>query len=715
MRKIVCLLFVLWLSIGAKAADKIDRFKLVNRHNIEVTKVDPLNSLTIGNGEFAYTADITGMQTFPEYYERGISLGTESNWGWHSFPNTNNYTAADVTKKFKVGANMVPYLYAFSEGEGEREAKASEWLRANPQRLHLGLIGLNIEKSNAQLISPKDLVKPKQKLNLWTGEMTSHFLVEGVPVDVTTLCHQQLDVLSFKIKSPLIKTGKLSVKISFPDASTNKFGPGYDLASSEHYTSSIFLKTLSRTIFKRTIDSTVYYVQIDWKGGAEVQRTTNQAYLVKPNGASDEFEISVKFEKDKGLVSIPSFLENEKNNAVSWKKFWESGAAVDFSDCHDSRAEELERRVVLSQYLTKVQCSGSLPPQETGLTSNSWYGKFHLEMHWWHAAHFILWNRAELMENQMDYYFKILDKAKATAKLQGYEGARWPKMTDPSGNESPSEVGTFLIWQQPHLIYLVDLLYRYHHNDPEILKKYQPLIEETASFMASYARWNDSQQKYMLGPALIPAQECFSPESTINPPFELAYWKWGLQTAQEMREKLGLARSNNWQKVIDGLSPLPVGDNKYLFTENTDDSYTNSTYLTDHPMVLGIAGFLPLSADVDKQILSNSLDEIVKRWSWKDTWGWDFPMAAMCAAAIGRPDQAMDLLMMDTFKNRYLMNGNNYQSEQLPLYLPGNGSLLTAVAFLCTYQNDKGENGFPSNGKWEVKYENLLSLYSIKR
>jgi hypothetical protein len=84
-----------------------------------------------------------------------------------------------------------------------------------------------------------------------------------------------------------------------------------------------------------------------------------------------------------------------------------TGGAVDFSECTDPRAFELERRVVLSQYLTRVQCSGSLPPSETGLTYNSWYGKFHLEMHWWHAVHFALWQREQILERQMDYYRSI--------------------------------------------------------------------------------------------------------------------------------------------------------------------------------------------------------------------------------------------------------------------------------------------------------------------
>ena len=37
-----------------------------------------------------------------------------------------------------------------------------------------------------------------------------------------------------------------------------------------------------------------------------------------------------------------------------------------------AREAELERRVVLSQWIELTQEAGSLPPQETGLVSNSW-------------------------------------------------------------------------------------------------------------------------------------------------------------------------------------------------------------------------------------------------------------------------------------------------------------------------------------------------------
>ena len=43
----------------------IDRHALVTRHNVTINKPDPLATLSLGNGEFAFTADITGLQTLP--------------------------------------------------------------------------------------------------------------------------------------------------------------------------------------------------------------------------------------------------------------------------------------------------------------------------------------------------------------------------------------------------------------------------------------------------------------------------------------------------------------------------------------------------------------------------------------------------------------------------------------------------------------------------
>ena len=62
---------------------QINRRDVVSRNNPVVKKLDRLSSLTVGNGGFAFTVDATGLQTFPEYYESGVPLGTMSDWGWH--------------------------------------------------------------------------------------------------------------------------------------------------------------------------------------------------------------------------------------------------------------------------------------------------------------------------------------------------------------------------------------------------------------------------------------------------------------------------------------------------------------------------------------------------------------------------------------------------------------------------------------------------------
>ena len=67
----------------------IDRYSLVTRHNPTNNHIDALTPLSVGNGSFTFTADITGLQSFPDFYETGIPLSTQSYWGWHTSPNPN--------------------------------------------------------------------------------------------------------------------------------------------------------------------------------------------------------------------------------------------------------------------------------------------------------------------------------------------------------------------------------------------------------------------------------------------------------------------------------------------------------------------------------------------------------------------------------------------------------------------------------------------------
>jgi hypothetical protein len=703
------LLIILKYNIQNVFAQSIDRHALVTRHNVIVEKPDSLSSLTVGNGKFAFTVDVTGLQSFPGFYANGIPLGTESEWGWHSFPNVHQYRFEETLKTYHLNGKDISYSVQWNEAGRNKEA--ADWFRQNPHRLQLGNIGMEIEKEDGSTATINDIKNVHQQLNLWTGEIHSHFTVEKIPVEVITLCHQQQDAIAVKIKSPLLKQGRLHIRIRFPYPTGAWADNGNNWSNADRHLST-FEQTNNDVIFSHILDSTEYWLKTSWSTKADCIKKENHYFLITPSNRIDSFETVFCFSPSKNRQELPSFSQTENENVTEWKKFWESGGAIDFSGGTDPRAFELERRVILSQYLLKVQEAGSFPPQETGLTYNSWYGKPHLEMHWWHAVQYALWGRIDLLEKSLNWYAKVFPKAKAIAKRQGFNGVRWQKMTDTSGDESPSSVGAFLIWQQPHFIYFAELCYRAHKN-AATLNKYKALVFATADFMASFPFYQKDKDGYILGKGLIPAQERYKPEETFNPTFELAYWHWALSVAQQWRKRLGMKPEKKWDDVIKKLSALPEKDGVYLAAESAPDSYTNPRYKTDHPSVLAAFGFLPYTKMIDTTVMRRTFDLTWNKWNWNETWGWDFPMTAMTAARLDLPDRAIDALFMKVTTNTFLLNGHNYQSARLPIYLPGNGGLLTAIAMMCAgWDGCKEKNpGIPKNGKWKVKWEGLKQVF----
>ena len=635
-----------------------------------VRSFDPRACLSVGNGEFAFTADATGLQTFPEVYDV-IPLCTQSQWGWHSFPSEGMKPSDLKLEMFDTHGREVGYATG-------RPAKGQEklvaWLRENPHRLHLGRISLAAFKGQA--VHREDISEIEQTLDLWTGVLTSRFRVAGEAVEVATCCHPERDLLAVHIDS----RSPVTIAIDFPYGSPGV--PAADWKSPERH------RTVSEgALLRRELDADRYWVRITPEQGT-LARAGEHRFEVRSAG-----ELRAIFEfAAKPITSAPLKVAGvQAASRGHWAGFWESGAAVAFSGSRDPRAKELERRVVLSQYLTAIQCAGSLPPQETGLTCNSWYGKYHLEMHWWHAAHFPMWNRAALLERSLGWYAAILPSAREKAKQQGYTGARWPKMTATDGRSSPSPVGEMLIWQQPHPIAMAELCYA-AHPDRATLERYRDVVMESAEFMASFAYYEKARDRYVLGPPVIPAQENHPPRETWNPTFELEYWYDALGIAQQWRKRLGMAANPKWEEVRSRISALPVKDGVYLAHENCAQTFTERN--RDHPSMLGALGVLP-GAKVDRETMRATLKRVFRDWKWADTWGWDFPMVAMTAAALGERALVVDALFAESPKNTWLANGHNWQRTSLPLYLPGNGGLLIAMA--------KISGQFPEG--WNVRAE----------
>jgi hypothetical protein len=602
-------------------------------------------------------------------------------------------------------------VYYAADDKGQEEL--FKRIRVNAHKFHLGLIGFELSDKK---LSMENCVPVSQLLSLWEGVLFSEFTIDGNIVKTETFVHPQEDTLYIRAASPLLKERALRITVVFPYGSHKKTGA--DFSAAHLHTTKVVKNNETCVCIERELDNTIYKAAVSGKGFTVSFDEKRHTLQLIPQEESIEF--SVRFEP----VSIPSFSnagialdKSQDKQAVSfdevkakclsfWERYWSTGGFIDFTGSTDSRAFELERRITLSQYLTAIQSRGKLPPAETGHTCNSWYGKFHLEMHFWHHAHLPLWTRAGELLKSLEYYKKILPVAKDIASSQGYSGARWPKMCDPSGRNTPSSIAVLLIWQQPHPVMLTELCWR-AEKSMDFLRDYRDVVIETAEFMKSFIHLETTPDgdRYVLGPPYIPAQERHDPKTVLNAAYELEYFRWGFRAADEWLRRLG--DQSRYGEIAEKLSLPAVKDGVYLAHENCPDTFSKLPFYTDHPSMLAMYGVLD-SDKTDTSIMSTTLDKVLSVWDKKTFYGWDFPMLAMTACRLGRYKDAIDLLLMESPKNTWLENGHNKMTgdDALPLYLPGNGGLLLAAAMLAAGYGEKRGSSFPEG--FTVNSEGIL-------
>ncbi|HET7811845.1 MAG TPA: hypothetical protein VFL16_14840 [Steroidobacteraceae bacterium] len=738
------LMLLAFLAAGAAHAERkpIDRQALVTRHSPTITAIDKSAPFMVGNGNFAFTADITGLQTFPEQYSSLAPLLIESQWSWHSFPNPQNYTLQGALKPIKVPHRKTVKYPALSNWDEARAANI-QWLRENPHRFSLGRLALHLEGEDGKRAVFADLSATKQTLDLWNGRIESSFTWLGQPVEVETSVYPYRDMLIVRVKSPLLSDGRVGVDLKFAGVSHNLNPDPSDWAHPEAHHTEQIAECPGGFVVRRDIDGTQYFVRVQADKTLRVKKNGQHDYQMSAPGVN-EVTLLVIFQPDM-ITERPPPVDKARLEVPSWwQNYWTSGGFVDLTGSRHPKADELQRRIILSQYLTAVNSAGTMPPQEEGLFSNSWNGKFHLEMHPWHAAHFAIWGHPDLLERSMPWYLAHLEEARARAKANGVKGAWWPKMVGPEGRESPSTVNPFIMWQQPHPIYLAETLWLARGKDRATLERYRELVFQTADMLATWPFFDRKALRYILGPPLMPAQENFDPLTTYNPTFELEYFRFGIATAQMWRTRLGLPKDPKWDDVLFRLSRLPEKDGLYLAAESQPDLWERARSPQcsrgntasecpnrDHPSFVAALGLLP-GWGADRETMRRTLKAIVSDWDLRQTWGWDWPMLAMTATRLDEPEMAIDFLLTDAKNFQFGVSGMTPRvhivtdaaphaagSDDGPgyrraaeTYFPSNGSLLLAIGLMVAGGQSVHElnPGFPPNGQWIVHSEGITPL-----
>ncbi|KAK8852241.1 Six-hairpin glycosidase-like protein [Apiospora arundinis] len=767
-------LSLLWSAGLGLTSARIDRQAIVSKFNVvRTTLIDnETTPLQVGNGDFAFNVDNTGMQTL-------LPFNTLSTWAWHndSLP-TNRETVDGYT-----GVPMLTHGRNVSYEIPDPELpEISQWLISNPNRVNLGRIGLTYQ---GQTLSASEILEPRQELNLWNGSITSRFKINGTSVEVVTQGDLETDAVAFEIKSDLLISGDLEVELDFPYPPIHNTKYKYEVFAGVYDYPLNHSTRLVRDCkgegngtvahIYHEMQETNYYVNLRWEADEAspssslptIRRNeppgsaskTAHRYTISPGktdghapSTSSKLSFTAHFAPSKQTPARPS--EIRARSPAAWAAYWSEGGFVDvMTGSKNPNATELQRRIVLSQYHVRVNSAGRRhpqPPQESGLMNNGWYGKFHMEMVVWHCAHWATWGRPALFDGIFPgIYERLLASSEARARRMGWTGARWPKMTDPvTGRSAPGGINGLLMWQQPHPMYLAMLAYQGSPNQ-ETLERWDPILTATADYMASYAWKNETSGYYDLGPPAYGVTENTPPAESLNLAYELAYWHYGLRVAQHWKTLLSRPVPEEWTEVAANLAPLPTttdtgtGQSHYAVYEGLDSSWWNENKkLTSDPRsLIMLQGILP---DIPPLLLSNHssnsnnasnesagpqtssssriiVDPEVARATSERVWdvwgdgrirGWGRPVLAMNSARIGRPDRAVyHLTAFDYWKfddAGFAIRGGDGGTP--PPFMPGNAGLLYAVGYMAAgWAGSAGDApGFPKDGSWFVKHEGML-------
>lgn len=588
------------------------------KYNLKFNHIDSKNPVTIGNGDFAITLDQTGTQSLYEIY-KDIPLSTMSNKNWFY------KDKKDIKPSYVDGK---AYMLFNLDNDPNYQTN-----RQYPFKYSFMQILLYDDDKLIDINNIKDV---KQELDLYKGIVTSSFNYKEKINKTISFIYQDHDEFNFKLQSDNLN---LALKFNYPSYTKN----GYRL------------DILPNVLVKEDRITLLY----DDKNSLSFKLKSSSNYQIVEN--------TLIF--DDNNVSFSLALDEIKEGKLL-DEFWkcDNGIIID--------NEELVKKMVLSKYLLHVNSTGIYPPQESGLTYNCWNSKFHLEMHLIHSLWNIYNNHVGDLVKSFDYYLSIMPSSLKRASLNGYKGLRFPKMTGPDGEDSPSNIGPLLIWQAPHILFMLQEIY-YLYNKENIIKKYEPLISGTIDFMISFLTLKDS--KYQMLDPLLEACESIPLDRCQNPSFELEYWRYILERQPKIDTVLYGYQRYDYLDITSKIITPKEDDGIYLKTYGVIDKYD---LYKDHPTEGFLMSFFK-SKIVDKEKMVKTIDYILKNMDLSSYWGWDFPFLGLSLLNCGEIEKSIEVTQLNTINNQYLYNGyNTSPRDDLKAYLPGNGAFLIYYYYL---------------------------------
>lgn len=587
----------------------------INRFNRKINKIDIKNPLSIGNGDFVMTLDATSTQSFYSLYDY-IPLTSISNKLWFKKNIEGEIKKSEINgKKYMLDKSNQEELFNLK--------------RQYPHKYSLYLVKILYK---GEVIKPDLIQNINQELDLYLGIIKSNFIYDGHLVNVEACIYQDHDQYQLKINA----NSNFKIEIEFLYPSYIKCG--YDVNKKP----------------KINVVDEKLLIKYDEYNENILLFNSNSNYILADNSIifdiSNELNLSLSLDEIKEGILLDSF--------------WDEDNSIIIAD------DILVERMILSKYLLKLNSTGIYPPSEAGLTYNNWYSKFHLEMHLIHSLWLIYNNHLDLLLKSIDYYLTIYESSKIRALENDYAGIRFPKMTSPDGLDSPSNIGPLLVWQEPHIPFMLQEIYRIYKRK-DILIKYEPLIRGTIDFMISFLY--DNGINIEMKEPLLECCESIKVDKCNNPMFEIEYFRHVFKHQGEIDIILYGEERYDYNDYCLRLIKPKISNNVYLKTYGMNDEFD---IYPDHPTELFSYSYF-ISDEINEEIMKSTLDFCIKNLDFNTFWGWDFPLMGMTALNLDNRELGIKLANLDSKNNKYLYNGHNTSPrEDLRIYLPGNGAFL---------------------------------------
>ncbi|MEI9866226.1 MAG: hypothetical protein WDN00_17060 [Limisphaerales bacterium] len=438
------------MTTFAESPLPIDRHALVARHNIEWPSIN--GEIPLGNGNFAFNVDGTGLETvrgnimshwcwhsFP--LPSGVTKDQIRPWGT---PDHGRMTLPLTTRDPEPIAdweynNPQPLnlgRIGFINQKGERLAASEVHMDSRHLELWTGIltsrftylgetvmvqtcvdpktdtVAVHVQSvllRDGRLMVMLDFPAPTLNVGGWLGDfsrITGHQTAIIRQAQNSLQLHRTIDdaqydvVLSghgFNVTRPMTINPEIeSARYGANDGGWTNVTAQVASALHDHGTVTANNDAFGDPAFHHAKKLVIQY-RLDGKERTNVLsendswniRSSPHQFIVAPNAGTSEIDFTCTFGANITGAGTLTFADVKATCETSWPKFWNSGGAIDLSKSRDPRWQELERRIVLSQYELAAQSAGDNPPAEAGLTGmDVWHGKWHFEMIWWHLAHY---------------------------------------------------------------------------------------------------------------------------------------------------------------------------------------------------------------------------------------------------------------------------------------------------------------------------------------